>query len=350
MVAPTASASLNTTTGKVTPTAAIGDGHAISGQYTGTVLQLPTVQGLLVNPGTTSQVVIPAGKYTLSDTIVQGDANLVAENIKKGVSIFGVTGTIEEGITPSGMVTLNTTINDQVFNVTNYAKAKVSMRNASVTVVREIDSSTGDVLFHASCPESGWIGSSGVLYTMTCNSIGSADSDTIITPTTSNKLIAYDEDCAIGNIYVKGDSNLVAANIKKGVSIFGVAGTLDGIDSTQWDTWVLNEDLSNMGFQGEYDRYYTCPIILFDGRVASVLNAYSYDGSTTEQQLYFYFDKTTFIQVYSAEDYSGTWTDQRYRTIKVPAFIKTYPNESQYTGGGYGSMYAFLQEYATLST
>lgn len=350
-VAPTASASLNTTTGKVTPTAAIGDGHAISGQYTGTVLQLPTVQGLLVNPGTATQVIIPAGKYTLSDTIVQGDANLVAGNIKKGVSIFGVTGTVEEGITPSGMITLNTTINDQVFNVTNYAKAKVSMRNASVTVVREIDSSTGDVLFYANCTKDGWIGYIGPIYTMTCNSIGSADSDTIITPTTSNKLIAMDEDCAVGNIYVKGDSNLVASNIKKGVSIFGVSGTLDGMDSTQWDTWVINEDLTNMGFsQGEYDRTYTCPIILFDGRMASALNAYSYSGSTDTQTLGFYLDKTTYIEVYSAEDYSGTWTDQRYRTIKVPAFIKTYPNESQYTGGGYGSMYAFLQEYATLST
>ena len=148
------------------------------------------------------------------------------------------------------------------------------------------------------------------------------------------------------------ESDCKPENIKKGATILGVAGTLDGLDPTQWDTWVLNEDLSNMYFsQGEYDRYYKCPIILFDGRVASMLNAYTYDdGSTTERQLYFYFDKTAFIQVYSGEDYSGTWTDQRYRTIKVPAFIKTYPNESQYTGGGYGSMYAFLQEYATLST
>ena len=123
------------------------------------------------------------------------------------------------------------------------------------------------------------------------------------------------------------------------------------IDPTQWDTWVINEDLSNMYFQGEYDRLYTCPIILFDGRVASNLNPYAYDnGSTAVQTLGFYLDRTTRIEVYSGEDSPGTWTDQRYRTIKVPAFIKTYPKGSESTGGGYGSLYAFLQEYATRQT
>ena len=139
--------------------------------------------------------------------------------------------------------------------------------------------------------------------------------------------------------------------VAKGYYASQVEVTVPGLDPTQWDTWVINEDLSNMYFQGEYDRFYTCPIILFDGRVASDLNPYSYDnGSTTVQTLGFYLDRTTHIEVYSGEDSPGTWTDQRYRTIKVPAFIKTYPKGSEYTGGGYGSLYAFLQEYATLST
>ncbi|KIQ93892.1 hypothetical protein LH47_02042 [Anoxybacillus thermarum] len=48
----------------------------------------------------------------------------------------------------------------------------------------------------------------------------------IITPTTSNQAIpaGYHN----GSGYVKGDPNLVAANIKQGVSIFGVAGSFDG--------------------------------------------------------------------------------------------------------------------------
>lgn len=48
-----------------------------------------------VNPGTSSQTLSTAGKYMTSDIVVSGDSNLLAENIKKGVSIFGIVGTLE---------------------------------------------------------------------------------------------------------------------------------------------------------------------------------------------------------------------------------------------------------------
>lgn len=369
MVAPTASASLNTTTGKVTPTAAIGDGHAISGQYTGTVLQLPTVQGLLVNPGTTSQVVIPAGKYTLSDTIVQGDANLVAGNIKKGVSIFGVSGTYV-GDTTKATFEVNEDQSSYPYKIKIVASTNGLVESGDV--VGEIlpadlsyadNGVTGcDILVDATGSCFGGDAPLTIPYYE-----GSVVLQNIQDNTDSFTVDVYADGLSEGYIplnesYMIGYSNILKSdlaslesdckpeNIKKGATILGVAGTLDGMDYTQWDTWVINEDLSNMYFQGEYDRLYTCPIILFDGRVASMLNAYSYSGSSDVQTLGFYLDKTTYFEVYSGEDSPGTWTDQRYRTIKVPAFIKTYPNESQYTGGGYGSMYAFLQEYATLST
>lgn len=152
----------------------------------------------------------------------------------------------------------------------------------------------------------------------------------------------------------EADVNVTSAGtvtVAKGYYASPVEVNVPGLDPTQWDTWVINEDLSNMYFQGDPNPLYTCPIILFDGRVASDLSAYSYDnGSTGVQTISFYLNRTASIEVYFGEDSPGTWTDQRYRTIQVPSFIKTYPNESQYTGGGYGSMYAFLQKYATLST
>jgi hypothetical protein len=49
-----------------------------------------------------------------------------------------------------------------------------------------------------------------------------------ITPTTTNKLGCAANRYCTGNIYVKGDGNLVAWNIKKGVNIFGVTGTYQG--------------------------------------------------------------------------------------------------------------------------
>lgn len=53
-----------------------------------------------------------------------------------------------------------------------------------------------------------------------------------ITPGTSNKTIASGR-YLTGTQTIKGDANLVAANIKKGVSIFGVAGSNEGEDIVQ---------------------------------------------------------------------------------------------------------------------
>lgn len=50
---------------------------------------------------------------------------------------------------------------------------------------------------------------------------------TTYTPTTSNQTIAAGTYCS-GAQTIKGDSNLVADNIKSGVSIFGVAGSYEG--------------------------------------------------------------------------------------------------------------------------
>lgn len=58
-----------------------------------------------------------------------------------------------------------------------------------------------------------------------------------ITPGTSNKTISSGR-YLTGTQTIKGDANLVAANIKKGVSIFGVAGTNEGEDIVQK---VMNE-------------------------------------------------------------------------------------------------------------
>lgn len=49
-----------------------------------------------ITPGTTNKT-IPANTYLGGVQTIKGDANLVAGNIKKGTSIFGVTGTLEEG-------------------------------------------------------------------------------------------------------------------------------------------------------------------------------------------------------------------------------------------------------------
>lgn len=56
----------------------------------------PTLQEKTVTPTTSLQNITPDnGYYGLSKVTVEGDDNLVADNIKSGVSIFGVDGTYE---------------------------------------------------------------------------------------------------------------------------------------------------------------------------------------------------------------------------------------------------------------
>lgn len=50
-----------------------------------------------ITPSAASQIAVSSGYYTGGDVMVAGDANLVAGNIKSGVSIFGVSGTLAEG-------------------------------------------------------------------------------------------------------------------------------------------------------------------------------------------------------------------------------------------------------------
>lgn len=80
------------TRGLITASATQSEGYVSAGTKSATN-QMTTQRGKDVYPGTTRQLVVEAWRYTIGDIYVNGDTNLTAGNIKKGVSIFGVAGT-----------------------------------------------------------------------------------------------------------------------------------------------------------------------------------------------------------------------------------------------------------------
>lgn len=92
-------------TGKMANNGAISYSLPLNGTYTipagyhngaGKVTQsIATQGGWTLTPKTTNQLGCAAGRYCTGNIYIKGDGNLVAGNIKKGVTIFGVTGTYQ---------------------------------------------------------------------------------------------------------------------------------------------------------------------------------------------------------------------------------------------------------------
>ena len=96
LITATASASQS-----ITPTVVAGyvsAGTAGTVTVSGSNTQQMTTKGATTYTPTTTNQTIASGTYLTGTQTISGDANLVAENIKKDVVIFGVTGTASGGV------------------------------------------------------------------------------------------------------------------------------------------------------------------------------------------------------------------------------------------------------------
>lgn len=89
----TPSITLDEEKGLITAKSTQASGYVSSGTTTATK-QLSIKGSKTYTPGTTDQKIV-GGYYLTGTQTIKGDANLVAANIKKGVSIFGVAGSNE---------------------------------------------------------------------------------------------------------------------------------------------------------------------------------------------------------------------------------------------------------------
>lgn len=92
--------------GLITASSTQSAGYVTAGTRTSTK-QLPVVGTNGYTPTTTQQKILDTGTYLVGDQYIAGDSNLVASNIKKGVSIFNVTGTYEGEAPQTCTVTIN---------------------------------------------------------------------------------------------------------------------------------------------------------------------------------------------------------------------------------------------------
>ena len=100
----TPSISVNSS-GLITASATQSAGYVASGTKSATK-QLTTQAAQTITPGTSNKT-ISSGRYLTGTQTIKGDSNLVASNIKSGVSIFGVTGAAQVDSSQTVNVTIN---------------------------------------------------------------------------------------------------------------------------------------------------------------------------------------------------------------------------------------------------
>lgn len=204
--------------------------------------QLSTKGAATYTPGTTNQT-ISSGRYLTGTQTIKGDANLKAENIVAGTSIFGVAGTATKVDADKGEFIIRDL---DTHNVAEYATARVEDGDLTAANIKQgVDilgvrgTYTSDATAISNDIAAGvtaYVAGKKVTGTMTSKSSQS------YTPSTEDIIISSGQYLS-GNQTIKGDSNLKAENIASGVTIFGVKGTSTGIDMSD-ATASANEILS----------------------------------------------------------------------------------------------------------
>ena len=192
----------------------IPDGwHSGSGKVT---QSLSTQAGATITPGKSNKLLCGSNKWTTGDIWVQGDTDLVAGNIKNGVNLFGVNGTYKGCVTTDANIGAYQILTG--YSAYGSAGTKIEGTMPNRGTVNHSLSAQGTYTI----PD-GWHSGSGKV-TQSLSTQGGSTT----TPTTVNKLLCGSNKWTTGDIWIKGDSNLVAGNIKNGVNLFGVTGTYSG--------------------------------------------------------------------------------------------------------------------------
>lgn len=216
----------------------------------------PVLQEKIITPSTSNQIVSADTNYDgLSKVTVNGDADLTAANIKKGIEVFGITGTytgdatattehilsgktayvngekITGTITSKTAATYTPSTSNQIITAGQYLSGDQTILGDADLVAGNIKSGANIFNVAGTYTSDATATAANILSGKTAYVKGAKVTGTIaskaaatITPTTSNQTIASGQYLS-GTQTIVGDADLTAGNIKSGVNIFGVDGT-----------------------------------------------------------------------------------------------------------------------------
>lgn len=180
---------------------------------------------LSVTPSTSSQTLTPTSPVDGWDEVLVAavtaaiDANIVSGNIKNGVTILGVLGTYAGGSPNLQNKTVTPTTSQQS------VQADSGYDGLDTVTVDAVTSSIDNNI------QAGNIKNGVVILGVTGSYAGGGGNyqQKTVTPSNAQQVVQPDQGYdALSQVTVNTDQNLVANNIKQGVTIFGVVGSYSG--------------------------------------------------------------------------------------------------------------------------
>lgn len=159
---------------------------------------------------------IASGVYLEGNQTIKGDANLISENIKAGITIFEVSG-------DTNVVDTATAEDENSASANNVQSGRVAFVNGAKII--------------------------GNVETLDTTEIIPTIEDQVIATQSAKKFIDK-------GLTVKGDANLLPGHIKEGVEIFGVVGTYIGEETSSQSILLLDTN-SYTSKQSTLDAYST---------------------------------------------------------------------------------------------
>ena len=236
----------------------------------------PVLTQLTVDPSTEKQTIDPLNdgfsQVIVNPVTAAIDADIIASNIKKDVNILGVTGTLE--FTTEELIA-NPTIKEQVFTPTEDGYSKVTINPVTASIDSNIIAGNIKDGVEILGVEGTLIESNETTRNITANGyytapepytgFSSVDVDVeaileplTITPTTSKQVFSAEDayhgfsPVTVNAVTAAIDSDIVANNIRRDVEILGVTGTLVEIQEIT-PTIELSHNISEItGTNGSY--------------------------------------------------------------------------------------------------